>query len=194
MPSQPNPPPRAKPSPKPSVKSSVKPSSRPASRPSTRDDTANRTEPSTTSRQSAPKLPPQQPALPRDRRVRLALRRLEPWSVFRFSLLFYLALVIVGVVALLVTWVVLAALGVFDAIDDVASVFNEGFSLSLLSVLGSYLLASLLGAVVWAVSTVLFTLLVNVISDLTGGIEVLLADVQDQASEPRGAYKGSRPV
>jgi hypothetical protein len=39
-----------------------------------------------------------------------------------------------------------------------------------------YVMLGLLGVVVWSVVTVLLTLLFNLINDITGGIEVVLAE------------------
>src|SRR6266536_2458879 len=70
-----------------------------------------------------------------DRRARLVLRRLDPWSVLKFSLLFYLCLMLVGLLVFAVIWFVLVNMGVFEEITKFA-----------------------------------------VINDITGGIEVVLAE------------------
>src|SRR6266508_2777419 len=66
-----------------------------------------------------------------DRRARLILRRLDPWSVLKFSVVVYSCLIIISL---------------------------------------------LIFAVIWSVVTVLLTLLFNLVNDVTGGIEVVLAE------------------
>src|SRR6266498_1696632 len=59
-----------------------------------------------------------------DRRARLVLRRLDPWSVLKFSLLFYLCLMLVGLLVFAVIWFVLVNMGVFEEITKFAGNFN----------------------------------------------------------------------
>src|SRR5829696_7988798 len=73
-----------------------------------------------------------------DRRARLVLRRLDPWSVLKFSVVFYFCLMLISLLVFAFIW--------------------------------------LLGVVVWSIVTVLLTLLFNLVNDVTGGIEVVLAE------------------
>jgi len=59
-----------------------------------------------------------------DRRARLVLRRLDPWSVLKFSMLFYLCLMLVGLLVFAVIWFVLVNMGVFEEITKFAGNFN----------------------------------------------------------------------
>jgi hypothetical protein len=119
-----------------------------------------------------------------DRRARLVLRRLDPWSVLKFSLLFYLCLMLVGLLVFAVVWFVLVNMGVFDEITKFAANFSLSVSFPAGKVFRWYLLIGVLGVVVWSVVTVLLTLLFNLINDITGGIEVVLAE-----RERRGGYR-----
>ena len=46
--------------------------------------------------------PDEAPGMPR--RTKVVLRRIEPWSVLKFSLLFYLCVLIIVIFALLITY------------------------------------------------------------------------------------------
>jgi hypothetical protein len=116
-----------------------------------------------------------------DRRARLVLRRLDPWSVLKFSLLFYLCLMLVGLLVFAVVWFVLVNMGVFDEITKFASNFSLTVSFPAGKVFRWYILVGVLGVVVWSVMTVLLTLLFNLINDITGGIEVVLAERERRA-------------
>lgn len=111
-----------------------------------------------------------------DRRARLVLRRLDPWSVLKFSLLFYLCLMLVGLLVFAVIWFVLVNMGVFEEVTKFAGNFNLTVGFPAGTVFRWYVLLGLLGVVVWSVVTVLLTLLFNLINDITGGIEVVLAE------------------
>jgi hypothetical protein len=121
----------------------------------------------------------------RSRRARLALRRIEPWSVFLFSVLGSIGLGIVLLVAVVALYAMLSALGVVDAVNDVFSEINPGAGpdsapgaplISLSRALG---IAAVLAAVNVVLLTALATLgalLYNVCASFTGGIELTLAE------------------
>ncbi len=111
-----------------------------------------------------------------DRRARLVLRRLDPWSVLKFSLLFYLCLMLVGLLVFAVIWFVLVNMGVFEEITKFAGNFNLNVAFPAGKVFLWYIKLGVLGVVVWSIVTVLLTLLFNLINDVTGGIEVVLAE------------------
>jgi hypothetical protein len=119
-----------------------------------------------------------------DRRARLVLRRLDPWSVLKFSLLFYLCLMLVGLLVFAVVWFVLVNMGVFDEITKFAANFSLSVSFPAGKVFRWYILVGVLGVVVWSVVTVLLTLVFNLINDISGGIEVVLAE-----RERRSTYR-----
>jgi hypothetical protein len=113
----------------------------------------------------------------RGRRAKLAVRRLDPWSVFVVSLLLSLFLAVVTIVAALVLYVILATLGVPDSINKAVTDVNGGGALL---TKGRFVG---IGALVAAANVVLLTalatlgaLLYNICATFTGGIEVTLAE------------------
>jgi Transmembrane domain of unknown function (DUF3566) len=118
--------------------------------------------------------------LPREPRAKLVLRRLDPWSVLKFSLLFYFCLLLVGVLAFAVVWLILSNMGLFDTVTDFAAQFNMDISFGAAAVFRWYIVISLVGVLLWTIATVLLTLLFNLVNDITGGLEVVLADAADQ--------------
>jgi Transmembrane domain of unknown function (DUF3566) len=112
----------------------------------------------------------------RERRARLVVRRLDPWSVLKFSLLFYFCLLLVGVLAFAAIWFVLANMGVFESIQNFAGQFNREIPLKAGPIFRWFVLLGLVGVVVWTLATVLMTLLFNLVNDITGGVEVVLAE------------------
>jgi len=83
---------------------------------------------------------------------------------------------LVGLLVFAVIWFVLVNMGVFEEITKFAGNFNLTVGFPAGKVFRWYIMLGLLGVVVWSVVTVLLTLLFNLINDITGGIEVVLAE------------------
>jgi hypothetical protein len=119
------------------------------------------------------------------RRARLAVKRIDPWSVMKFSFAVSLVLFLVVIVATSVLYLALNAMGVFDSINssigELASSSGGSqnaadFKITAGGVIGT---SALIGAVNVVLFTALATLgafIYNVCSDLVGGIEVTLAE------------------
>lgn len=119
------------------------------------------------------------------RRARLAIKRIDPWSVMKFSFAVSLVLFLVVIVATSVLYLALNAMGVFDSINssigELASSSGGGESAADFTITAGGVIGT--SALVGAVNVVLFTALAtlgafiyNVCSDLVGGIEVTLAE------------------
>ncbi len=118
------------------------------------------------------------------RRARLQLKKVEPWSVMKFSFAASLVLFIAFVVATAILYTVLDAVGVFDSINETIKSLttsegggaDSGFAIDAKLVIGG---AALLGAVNMVLFTALATLgafVYNICADLAGGVEVTLAE------------------
>lgn len=117
------------------------------------------------------------------RRARLAIRRIDPWSVMKFSFAVSLVLFIVMIVAASVLYVALDSMGVFESVNGtLADLMESGgaggtaFQITARGVIGT---AALLGAINVVLFTALATLsafIYNVCADLVGGVEVTLAE------------------
>lgn len=118
------------------------------------------------------------------RKARLYVSRVDPWSVAKASFMLSVALGVIVIVAVAVIWFVLSSTGVFDALartlNDVVGNANATFDLrNLISFDRVMGLAVLVGAVevvlVSALGT-LFAFLYNLTVGITGGLEVTLSD------------------
>lgn len=112
------------------------------------------------------------------RRVRLVVRRVEPWTVLKFSVLLFATLYLVFLVAGLVLWAAATATGLRENIEKFIGdlIASDDFK-----ILGPTMLrASVLGGLVLVVmgtgASVLFTVLYNLISDVIGGITVVFEE------------------
>lgn len=114
-------------------------------------------------------------------RARVVVRRVDPWSVLKFSLLFYFCLMLVGMAALMILYWALGVIGVIDSVERLLTEVGFGSRQAGFRVNGEWLFAralvvGLIGVVVWSLVNMLVALLYNLISDIVGGIEVTLAE------------------
>lgn len=126
-------------------------------------------------------------AAAKSRRARLVVRRVDPWSVLKFSLLFSLCLLIVFVVAVAALYFALQALGVFDSVNQFVRDLTQanaggtstgGFDVtfSATRVIGGAAVIGLINVVIITAISTLGAFLYNLCSDIVGGIEVTLAE------------------
>jgi hypothetical protein len=127
------------------------------------------------------------------RRTRVEVRRVSPFSVLKFSLIFYFCIFLVLYLALAMIWAVLQASGVIDSLEQLlGQVFPSGAALSptgQVSTRGAppleidtgevftwLFLAGCVGVAIWSMINVFLAVMYNLISDIVGGVEVTLAD------------------
>jgi hypothetical protein len=125
--------------------------------------------------------PAPRPAAGRSRRARLALRRIDPWSVFVFSLIASLFVGVALVVAVAVLYSVLGSLGITDSLNQLFAEITGGSAAGTPLVTGRRIIG---GAAVLAALNVVFltllatlaSLLYNLCASFTGGIELTLGE------------------
>jgi hypothetical protein len=118
------------------------------------------------------------------RRVKLAIARVDPWSVMKMSFLLAVAAGIAGVVLTAVLWLILSGMGVFSDIDRVVGEIQPSTTtaFTLMNYIGFGRVVSLsivLGVIDIILMTALATLaafLYNICSALVGGIQLTLTD------------------
>ena len=114
----------------------------------------------------------------RRRRMRGVVRRIDPWSVFRVSLVFYVAMYCILVVAGVLLWSAATATGFRGNVEDfIASLAESG---EFRFVADELFRASVIcGAILTVMGTganVLFAVLYNLISDVVGGLVVVVEE------------------
>ena len=118
------------------------------------------------------------------RRVRLAVARVDPWSVMKMSFLLSVALGIAGVILTAVLWMILSTMNVFTDIEGVLqslqTTTSDPFSIKDYVGFGRVVSLSIVIGVIdvilmTAIATVM-ALLYNICSALVGGVQLTLAD------------------
>jgi hypothetical protein len=114
------------------------------------------------------------------RRAKVVIRKVDPWSVLKFSLLFYFCLMLVFLLAFVILYWILGVTGVLDSIANVLSDVGfggtAGFEFHGYWIFSRLFLVGLAGVVVWSLVNMLVSVLYNLVSDVVGGIQVTLAE------------------
>lgn len=132
------------------------------------------------------------------RRVRRVIRKIDPWTVLKVSLILNAIVALAVVLGSIVFWSVFVNAGIPDKISE----FAEKLTLSFEADGPTYFRVVLLLCIIWTVgSTGLLTvsaLLYNLISDVVGGIEVVVLEetlvVPAQALQQQAPEARARPV
>lgn len=108
------------------------------------------------------------------------MRRVNPMSVLKFSLLFYFCLMLVVVIGLSILFLFLDALGVLTSLEEFMTQIGfggeAGFEVNAGYLLRTLFLIGLVSVILWSAVTVFVAFLYNLISDLVGGVEVTLQE------------------
>jgi len=122
--------------------------------------------------------PPRRERTPEARRTRVIVKKVGPWSVFKFSLLFYFCVMLVVLLGLTILYNVLAAVGVLDSASKLLGDlgFGKNFEFHGWWLLTRAFAVGVVMVVFWSLVKLLITFMYNLISDLVGGIEVTLTE------------------
>jgi len=117
----------------------------------------------------------------RSRRARLSLRRIDPWSVFVFTLVASIFVGVALVVAVAALFSVLGSLGVTGSVNELFSEVTGGLAdngplLTFGRVVGGAAVLAAVNIVFLTLLATLSALLYNLCASFTGGIELTLGD------------------
>lgn len=114
-------------------------------------------------------------------RATMQIRRIDPWSALKVSLLLSTALFFVWMIAVAVLYVMLGAMGVWSKLNsNVGDLLTNNSAAELVSGSSIFGAAALIGLVDVVVLTAMATLgvvIYNLSTDVVGGVEVTLADL-----------------
>ena len=117
------------------------------------------------------------------RRARLNLKRIDPWSVMKFSFAVSFVLFVVIIVATSVLYLALDAMGVFESVNKALAEMvgatggdGSGIKITAKGVIGGAGLIGLVNVVLFTALATLSAFVYNVCADLVGGLELTLAE------------------
>jgi hypothetical protein len=128
-------------------------------------------------------------------RRRLAVKRLDPWSVLKFGAVANVALLAIGLLVASVVWFIVDRLQLVDQVCSIAA--DVGFTqcgLNAGNLFRALVLLGLLWVVIQTAVLVFLAFLHNLIADLTGGIVLgVIDDAPAVREEPRRVTTANQP-
>lgn len=112
------------------------------------------------------------------RRTRRVVRKIDVWTVLKMSLLFYLCVLLVMLIAGIVLWNIADAFNIIHSVEKfIRSIFDLAkFTFHPAVVLQSAALGGLILVVMATGANVLIALLYNLISDVVGGVQFIVLE------------------
>ena len=110
------------------------------------------------------------------RRVRRVIRKIDPWTVLKVSLVFNLIAALVLVLGTWVMWSILVQRGVPDRMAELADSVRLTFTPNGPLYFRIVTLSALIGAISMTGVMTLAAILYNLISDVVGGVEIIVLE------------------
>lgn len=122
------------------------------------------------------------------RRVRRIVRHIEPWSVLKISVIFYICLWLIFLLAGVLLWSFAESSGTLESVEElIESLFsleeeNEFFSGG--TIFRNYAIGTAILSIAGVAFNVLLCVLYNLISDLTGGMRITVIEEESARFQP----------
>ena len=137
---------------------------------------------------SAPPVVPRRRApRPVPRRSRVVVRRLDPLSVLKFSLLFYFCLMLVMMFAMMILYWIMGLTGVLDSLGRILQNAGFGpdqgkgtFGFNTVWIFERLFLIGAISVFVWSLVNLFGALLYNLVSDVVGGVSITLTEKRER--------------
>lgn len=115
------------------------------------------------------------------RRAKVVVRRVDPLSVLKVSVIFYLCVMLVLVLALMIVYWILGVTGVLDSIIEVLRSWSAidpeaPFEFNGIWIFSRLFVFGLGNVILWSLVNLFVALLYNLVSDVVGGIQVTLGE------------------
>ncbi len=116
------------------------------------------------------------------RRSRCEVRRVDLWAVLKIALCFYLAAVVLAIVAGIVLWLIADAAGAITNVEKFMGkiLSSKNYHLVSAQILEGTILVGLVLAALMTILTVVGAALYNLFAELVGGFEVTLVETDHQ--------------
>jgi len=117
------------------------------------------------------------------RRVRRIIRHVDPWSMLKLSLVFFICVWVMFMVAVVIIWSIAQSSGTVEKIESFVSDLGvTGWKLNGTFVFRQYGLFGLVMVFACTTASVVSTIIFNLISDLVGGIWISV--IEEETSRP----------
>lgn len=110
------------------------------------------------------------------RKGRLAVRKIDPWAVFKFSLAFYFCMLLITLLGVAIIFATLKAFGVIGNVEKLLRDLEFDVTITGGIVFRWLFLIGLGGTVIASAITTFMAFLYNLIADVVGGVELLVTE------------------
>ncbi len=117
------------------------------------------------------------------RRVRRIVRHVDPWSVLKLALVFFVCVWVMFMVAVVIVWSIAQSSGTVERVESFVNDLGiTGWKLNGTFVFRQYGLFGLVMVFACTTATVVSTIIFNLISDLVGGVWISV--IEEETSRP----------
>jgi hypothetical protein len=106
----------------------------------------------------------------------ITVRRLDPWTVLKLSVVFYSVLLLLFMLLLTLLWAFLNTIGAVETVVGFANEAQLNVEYNAGQIARAIFLVGLLGVVALSGINVFFCFLYNLVADLTGGLRLTIDD------------------
>lgn len=107
---------------------------------------------------------------------RVTVRKVDPWSVLKLSLIFYFCVLLVVMVGLTVFWSAVNNMGLIETVIGFLAELQVEVAVDGASIGRAVFFLGLLQVVVWSGINVFLAFLYNLVADLIGGLRITLGE------------------
>jgi hypothetical protein len=106
----------------------------------------------------------------------IMVRRVDPWTVLKISVVFYAVMLIITMLSNAIFWAFVNRLGLIDQVTEIAGALNIALQINTGNILRATFLVGVLGVIFASAVNVFLAFLYNLVADLIGGIRIDLAE------------------
>jgi hypothetical protein len=106
----------------------------------------------------------------------IMVRRVDPWSVLKISVVFYTVMLIITMLSNAIFWAFVNRLGLIDQVTEIAGALNIALRINTGNILRATFLVGVLGVIFASAVNVFLAFLYNLVADLIGGVRIDLAE------------------
>jgi hypothetical protein len=115
------------------------------------------------------------------RQAKVVITRVQPWSILKFSLLFYFCIMLIFVFSLLILYWLLGLIGVLDTVTKTLQQFafgstKSGFKINGFWIFSRLFVVGVIGVVGWSIVNMFIAVLYNLVADVIGGVQITMSE------------------